>query len=621
MAEVPPPISTIHATSLHRTVLAATFVLMVLLGIVTQTSLRAAYEDEVEAALLDTERSAQKLAVRVSEVLDRVDQNTMLVKSLHETKNPMSLDELRTAGLISLGPTRALLTTDRRGFVREAMDSDSPLNFADEPSFKLHRAEPQMELSIGQPHRDTMSGQWVMPVMRSLNRDGIFDGVVIAMVDPGSLTRGFGASEAPDTVVGVLGLDGIYRSRLVGESVTFGEKLGAAKLMEHSAQVRRTLQPLKSPVDGRQRFYTTHLIDRYPLVAVVAVSDSAVSAAYGRTRLRVLGGSAAVAVLILFGAGILWRQARRLEASRREEKRARALYVATLDGSLDAVAIMRAVRGADGQIEDFIVANANRRAGGLVGLDHTTLPGRRLTELVPRAGHDGGLLGVLVSTYQRGKPLEIEAQARSTLLRGRWTHCQVVPVEDGVAVIARDIDDRKRAEEQLAQAARRDPLTQLPNRRHFTESLHVAAERARRNGGSMALICLDLDGFKAVNDQYGHAAGDELLVSVANRLTPCVRSTDLVARLGGDEFAVILEGSGTGHDKFIICERILDALSAPHQVLGRAVVSTPSLGLATYRSGESLDEFCKRADAVMYEAKRAGKACLRLADTNWSPGP
>jgi PAS domain-containing protein len=203
--------------------------------------------------------------------------------------------------------------------------------------------------------------------------------------------------------------------------------------MDRSTQMRKTLRPTVSPVDGRARFHTAHVVDRYPLLAVVAVSETAVRAAYADTRLRVLAGAAAVAVLILFGAAVLWRQARSLEKSRREEKRARALYDATLEGSLDAVCIMRAHRGVDGEIDDFVVANVNRRAGRLMVLDPTKLPGRCLSELVPHARFEGGFLSVLVSTFKRGVPPEIEAVAKSTPLKGRRMHCQVVPVEDGVA--------------------------------------------------------------------------------------------------------------------------------------------------------------------------------------------
>ncbi|WP_165349713.1 diguanylate cyclase domain-containing protein [Methylibium sp. Pch-M] len=598
--------------TLHSALLAAAVLLLAVLGVVTQLSLDTANRNEVQRALRDTERNTQKLAVRVGEVLDRVDQTTLLVKSLHETGNPMSLSGLRAAGLVTLDTTRALLITDRRGVVQESTSPDVALNLADEDDFKRHLHDPALGLSIGAPQPDHLNGGWMLPVMRRLTHDGQFDGVVVAMLDPGSLTKGFDHGEAPGTVITVIGLDNINRSRRLDGSISFGEKVDAQKVLQRSREIRETLQPFYSQVDGTARFFTALPIDRYPMVAVVAVSADAVTAGYQQTRLRLLGWSAAVALLIVFGTLVLWRQARGLDSSRREARRAKALYVATLDGSLDALWLMRAERDASGQAHDFVITDANRRAGAMLGLDPAAMIGRRATELVPSIREDG-LLDLLLTVLQRQKPMDVEAQAVATSMRGRWMHFQVVPVEEGVALITRDIDDRKRAEGQLADIARRDALTQLPNRRHFEEQLELAAARAQRSGRPMALVYLDLDGFKRVNDTLGHEAGDRLLISVALRLTACVRVTDLVSRLGGDEFTVILEESGTAEDRLQLCERILAQLSEPHLLAGQATVSTPSLGMAVYLPGESLDSLRKRADGAMYDAKRAGKACLRIA--------
>lgn len=172
-----------------------------------------------------------------------------------------------------------------------------------------------------------------------------------------------------------------------------------------------------------------------------------------------------------------------------------------------------------------------------------------------------------------------------------------------------DISLLKARQRELAEQARHDSLTGLPNRRAFGEHLHQAMARARRSAQTLIVLYVDLDGFKAVNDRLGHAAGDKVLAEVARRLQDAVRLTDCVCRLAGDEFTVILEGAGGPGEVRRICQRILDRLSVPHD-LGEPHLVTPSIGAAVYEAeaGQSQEQLCERADAAMYAAKRAGKA-------------
>lgn len=171
-----------------------------------------------------------------------------------------------------------------------------------------------------------------------------------------------------------------------------------------------------------------------------------------------------------------------------------------------------------------------------------------------------------------------------------------------------DITALKQQQRVLAEQARHDSLTGLPNRRAFTERLQQAMSRARRQPQTLAVLYVDLDGFKSVNDRHGHAVGDQLLVEVGRRLDACVRLTDCVCRLSGDEFTVILEGAGHPDEVQRIGNRILERLSAPHLLDGQRVVVTPSIGGTLFILGDNANTLCQRADATMYEAKRAGKA-------------
>ncbi|MCU1449720.1 MAG: diguanylate cyclase/phosphodiesterase [Acidimicrobiales bacterium] len=160
---------------------------------------------------------------------------------------------------------------------------------------------------------------------------------------------------------------------------------------------------------------------------------------------------------------------------------------------------------------------------------------------------------------------------------------------------------------ELQHRASTDSLTGLANRAEFHYRLQLALTRPEDLAADVALLCIDLDDFKDVNDTLGHAAGDALLGVVAERLRQVVRSDDLVARLGGDEFAVLFHGSDALAHATIVGTRAVDALAEPVQVNGTSVHVGASVGLATYRDGSDLDGLMREADVAMYTAKRLGK--------------
>lgn len=173
--------------------------------------------------------------------------------------------------------------------------------------------------------------------------------------------------------------------------------------------------------------------------------------------------------------------------------------------------------------------------------------------------------------------------------------------------------ERKRIERELSQLAKFDPLTGLPNRLLFQDRLAQAVARIDRADHVVALIFIDLDGFKAVNDRYGHAAGDRLLVAVAGRLCGVVRRTDTVARLGGDEFTIVLEGLRHPDDAARVAEEALLSLGQPFEVGGAVIQLGASLGIAIASHAVEVPEaLTRRADAAMYRAKARGGTGYQL---------
>jgi diguanylate cyclase (GGDEF)-like protein len=178
----------------------------------------------------------------------------------------------------------------------------------------------------------------------------------------------------------------------------------------------------------------------------------------------------------------------------------------------------------------------------------------------------------------------------------------------------REITERKLIETMVRHQASHDPLTGLPNRILFRDRLHGAIQRANRHHTCFALACIDIDGFKGVNDNHGHAAGDALLQEIASRLPTHLRSNDTVARLGGDEFALVLEEIDEPQMALQLCEKLCAALGEPYslRVNGESIELriSASIGIAPYTPNDHADaeeQLMHAADNAMYEAKRGGK--------------
>jgi diguanylate cyclase (GGDEF)-like protein/PAS domain S-box-containing protein len=171
-----------------------------------------------------------------------------------------------------------------------------------------------------------------------------------------------------------------------------------------------------------------------------------------------------------------------------------------------------------------------------------------------------------------------------------------------------DISRRKQDEEFIRFHANFDTLTRLPNRRLVMDRLEQAVLRCQRSGGRGALLFLDLDRFKQINDSFGHATGDELLQLVARRLRHCVRTSDTVGRIGGDEFIILLPDCGPGNVGAYIAEKVLYSLSEPFSLMGSEQFCIPSIGIAYFPDmGTTVEELLRNADVAMYHAKQGGE--------------
>ncbi|MFN3580818.1 MAG: diguanylate cyclase domain-containing protein [Pseudomonas sp.] len=178
-------------------------------------------------------------------------------------------------------------------------------------------------------------------------------------------------------------------------------------------------------------------------------------------------------------------------------------------------------------------------------------------------------------------------------------------------VLVSDISHLKKRQQQLERSAHYDALTQLPNRLLLNERMHQAMESARTHRHSLAVAFIDLDGFKAVNDNYGHDVGDRVLQIIAQRIKAATREDDVLARFGGDEFVAGLVGLQQPHDCEPVLKRMLQAASAPISVEGRSFQLSASIGVAFFpNDGQEIETLIRKADQAMYLSKRSGGSCL-----------
>lgn len=219
----------------------------------------------------------------------------------------------------------------------------------------------------------------------------------------------------------------------------------------------------------------------------------------------------------------------------------------------------------------------------------------------------------------KGNSGKLEFRIRGKRGTERWLETHASPLRNAegntyaLVGVTRDITERKANEARIEFLAFHDSLTTLPNRVRARDHFELAMAHAKRAATKVALLFLDLDNFKTINDSLGHAIGDTLLKSVATRLCDSIRATDTISRQGGDEFLILLPDMGDAISVSDIAEKILRQLSLPFEVEGYLLSTSASIGIAVYPDdGDNFDLLLKRADTAMYEAKNAGRSTYRF---------
>ncbi|WP_326534536.1 diguanylate cyclase domain-containing protein [Pseudorhodoferax sp.] len=383
------------------------------------------------------------------------------------------------------------------------------------------------------------------------------------------------------------------------------------------AELRRALQAAPqegsyeatSMLDGRDRINGYRKLRNHPFIVVVGQSTQDAMAGWRANTLLVVALTGLTVVVML------WAWLMQVRWSRRQLQALHSRFEAIVQTSSDSI-VSKTLQGR--------ITTWNRGAQQMFGYTEAQMLGQSAARLAPpeRQGEDA----TLIARVQRGERLQAYETQR---LRQDGTlidvSMAVSPVLDargriaGISVIARDISRHKAMEAEIRAMAFNDPLTRLPNRRLLMDRLRQAQLSSSRQRSYFGVLFIDLDGFKRVNDSFGHEVGDQLLIEIGRRLQAAVRQHDTVARLGGDEFVVLLEELGvdekTAADHVnTVADKILDAIERSHHVRGEMHRCSASIGIRLLvGSQDSPEQVLMDADAAMYSVKRQRRALRSFA--------
>jgi len=366
---------------------------------------------------------------------------------------------------------------------------------------------------------------------------------------------------------------------------------------------------LISPVDGEHRLLAARALSEFPL-SILATTTVATALADWRAQTRSLVVAAGLVALVV--ALTLSLIVRKLSRQHQNSERRLALEKERLD-----TAINNMTQGLLLYDSDARIVLCNQRYLEMYNLSPDVVkPGCHFRDLIAHRKETGSFPGNVDEFCATVLRNVAEKRATNSVLQttdGRSIQLVNRPLANGGWVATQeDITERRRAEQKIAHLAHYDALTDLPNRVSFREQLQQELERTRR-GEQLAVLYIDIDEFKSVNDSLGHPAGDELLKAVASRLQSCIRETDFVARLGGDEFAIVQTGIKQPNDVVELVKRIYEAIREPHECLGHQVATDASIGIALApNDGTELDQLLKSADLAMYGAKADGRRTYRF---------
>lgn len=593
-------------------------------GLWLVTLQRVAFEREqaVASAMQSNANLAIAFEQQVVRTLKAAEQVAAFVREQYlQQGTDINLRDWVARGVIREPMFTIISVVNEQGDIVSSSQETGAVNYSDRAFFQALRRSERDDLFVSEPVLGRVSGQWRIPMaLRIVKEGGRFGGVVVMSVDPTNFTDFYRQADlGAQGLLELTGLDGVVRGRKSGGKVSFGADARSLPWFQRQAAAPEDdLIDAHGAVDGVPRILSYRSMAGHPLMVTVGSASSEVLEPVMQRRAGYLALAAGASVALLcFGALLIVVLAR---------QRAVADALASSEGLFRAT-FHQAATGIAHITPEGRILRANDKFCRMLGYSLQELRQRDLFALSDE-GEREAVRRFLAQRLVAHSPVlspEMEKAYRRKDGGLLWVYEALGLVKDAqgrpdfLVVVTQDISAHKELEMRLSHDALHDALTGLPNRVMFNDRFARVLESARRYGRRAAVLYVDLDGFKSVNDQWGHAAGDQLLQQVARRLEDCVRAEDTVARLGGDEFGIVLAAIDQVEDCEVVADKVLSAMAQPF-VLDSAVAQvSASVGAGLYpRHGSDADALLAQADAAMYAAKQAGK---NRFSTDTAPSP
>jgi diguanylate cyclase (GGDEF)-like protein len=552
-------------------------------------------------------------AAQLTRSVAQIDQITLSLKYYwQKTPGALNLQEQLREGLYPASDNLWVTIVDRDGKPVTStiqINNSSTRNISHRSHFLAHRADAALGLRISEPVIGLTLAHPVILFSRRLDTaDGVFDGLVVVAVEPVYL-----ASFTHQSALG----KGDFLSVSNAGGVLLAQKVRNSPdlLTNHframpafAADEGIASLPGETFVDHEPHIVAWEKIATYPLVATVGLADKDVFAAYEETARDYIRIAALLSVLLLLSTVALMRLHQRMAWRRQQSEEVSDTFRLAIDGAREGFYMVRALYDDRKRVADFVFENCNEHGAVMIGRSRAQVVGVQLSEMY--SGEYGrGIFETFQLAMETGFHEEEFRVLPQSLIKATWIHRKLVRSGDGLAMTLRDISDVKGHEEALSRLANGDAVTSLPNRHWLMNYLPTAIAQAENGNTVLALLFVDLDDFKNINDTLGHASGDELLRGVALRLQSVIRPQDHVVRLGGDEFTIILDPAECEAAVSHVAERIIMALREPFLLAGASNhVVHASIGISMFpQDGTDGDTLLKHADIAMYAVKANGK--------------
>ena len=483
------------------------------------------------------------------------------------------------------------------------------INVADRAYFKSFKSGARSPLFLVEPVHSRVTGAWTVVLARKLTgRNGEFLGVIGRGIEPAHFEKFFASvALGNDASISMVHRDGTLLARYPHNEAIIGHNFKSGPMFQRVLSQGGTATGVfNSPLDGQDRLGAAYTLSGFPILVVATTTVSAALADW-RAQTKFLIGVGGLSVLVI--TAMLFLVVRKLSHQHRSSQQRLWREKRRLDTAVNNMTQGLLLFDSS---ERLIVCN--QRYLDMYGLSTEVVKqGCSFREVIAHRKATGSFMDDVDEYCER---VRREIGLRKSMIEtpdGRAIQVVNEPLADGGWVATHeDITERRHAEARITHLAHYDALTDLPNRALFHEQLKRELARIAP-GEQLAVLYIDIDEFKSVNDTLGHLIGDELLKSVAVSLGRCIRDTDFVARLGGDEFAIVQTGVGTADDVTDLVTRVLNTIREPYECLGHQVTTDASIGIALApQHGADLDQILKNADLAMYAAKSAGRRTYRF---------